>query len=165
MSEIGANEIEVKAEVQDVADWFLLKEHMSDKKIQKLCYYAEAWSLAKLDQSIAVDSDFEAWVHGPVNRKLYDKFKQFGWKKLKINEEDLSMVKERLSKVFTEEQNDLLSAVWDTYGEFSADELETLTHREKPWLEKRKGLGKFDNCNKIIDKQTMKEYYQSIAIE
>ena len=29
--------------ILDVAAWFLLKEDMTHKKIQKLCYYAEAW--------------------------------------------------------------------------------------------------------------------------
>ena len=36
--------VSVNADITDVANWFLLKEDMSHKKIQKLCYYAEAWS-------------------------------------------------------------------------------------------------------------------------
>ena len=32
----------VEANIQDVAYWFLLKQSMTHKKLQKLCYYAEA---------------------------------------------------------------------------------------------------------------------------
>ncbi len=32
----------------DVADWFLSKEAMPHKKLQKLCYYYKAWGLALL---------------------------------------------------------------------------------------------------------------------
>lgn len=164
MDKIGAENIEIRATVFDVADWFLLKANMSNKKIQKLCYYAEAWSLAKLDQPIANNCVFEAWVHGPVNKELYQEFKRFGWKKLKIEESDIQRVKNRIEEVFTEEQQEVLSAVWDTYGEFSADQLEAQTHLEKPWLEQREGLGKFQNSSRRLNEDTMRAYYRSIAI-
>ena len=32
-----------KYSVFEIANWFLLKESMSHKKLQKLCYYAQAW--------------------------------------------------------------------------------------------------------------------------
>lgn len=164
MSKIEACSYEVIAEITDVADWFLLKQSMSNKKIQKLCYYAQAWCLAKLGYSIAKNAEFEAWVHGPVSMVLYKRFKGFGWKKLKIVDEDIDMVKARLSKVFNDEQKDILDSVWETYGEYGADELEALTHQEKPWLEQREGLSKYDNCNNVISEETMKIYYRSIAI-
>ena len=36
----------------DVAEWFLQKESCSHKKLQKLCYYAVAWSYALFDESL-----------------------------------------------------------------------------------------------------------------
>lgn len=162
MGEIQAIDIPINASIKDVADWFLLKENMSNKKIQKLCYYAEAWSLALLDQDIADQSDFEAWVHGPVSQTLYSDFKGFGWKELTITNPDI--VKERLEPLFTKEQLEVLESVWDTYGEYGADQLEALTHTEEPWLEQRVGLGKFQSSTRKISRETMKEYYRSIAI-
>ena len=32
--------------VKDVAEFFLTKQSMTNKKIQKLCYYAQAWFYA-----------------------------------------------------------------------------------------------------------------------
>lgn len=165
MGEIKAVDIPINADIGDVADWFLLKENMSNKKIQKLCYYAQAWSLAKLDTDISKNCTFEAWVHGPVNMKLYKKFKSFGWRSLKIIESDIEMVTDKVNSIFCEEQKEVLEAVWDTYGMLSADELESLTHEEAPWKEQRKGLNPFENSRNEISVETMKSYYRSIALD
>ena len=64
--------------VFDVASWFLSKEKMTHKKLQKLCYYAQAWSYAICPEPIS-DAKFEAWVHGPVCHELYNKYKSYGF--------------------------------------------------------------------------------------
>ena len=38
----------MKYNIFDIANWFLSKESMPQKKLQKLCYYAKAWSLVLL---------------------------------------------------------------------------------------------------------------------
>lgn len=70
----------------------------------------------------------------------------------------------RMEKLFTPEQVEVLEAVWDTYGEYEADQLEALTHTELPWLEQRTGLGKFESSHNVISSTTMKEYYNSIKV-
>lgn len=162
MAEVEMVDKPIKADITDVADWFLLKENMSNKKIQKLCYYAEGWSLALLNQDIANNSEFEAWVHGPVNQTLYKRFKGFGWHELKITNPEEVMA--RIEPLFTDEQIEVLESVWDTYGEYGADQLEALTHSERPWLEQRNGLGKYESSNRLISSSTMKEFYKSIEI-
>lgn len=152
-----------KADINDVANWFLLKGAMSHKKLQKLCYYAEAWSEALLDDSISKNCDFQAWVHGPVNKILWDRFKEYGWNAFELIDEEAA--RNSLSDKFTEEQLDVLEAVWNTYHHLSADQLEAQTHKEEPWLEKRKGLGKFQNSSRLISKKTMKDYYRTLMDE
>ena len=97
-----------------------------------------------------------------MSKTLYDEFKEFGWQELKIT--NLEDVKKRLDGLFTKEQIEVLESVWDTYGEYGADQLEALTHTEPPWLEQRKGLGKCQSSSNKISKETMKRYYRSIAI-
>lgn len=41
----------VKKTVFDVADWFLGKDSMSPKKLQKLVYYAYAWVLTLMNEN------------------------------------------------------------------------------------------------------------------
>jgi len=155
-------EYDVKSTMIDVAYWFLLQESMSHKKIQKLCYYGQAWSCALLDKSIAKNAVFEAWVHGPVNQEIWAAFRQFGWQPLELTNRD--QVEKRLKSVFNKYQLDVLNAVWETYGDLSADELESLTHNELPWSEQRHALGEFENCNRVISEKTMKSYYLSKQI-
>lgn len=154
---------QVNADIVDVAAWFLLKESMTHKKIQKICYYAEAWSEALLDAPICQNNEFQAWVHGPVNLKLWDKFKEYGWNTIELIDADQTM--DELKDKFTEAQLELLENVWYTYGELTANDLEIQTHQETPWLEQRVGLNPFAPCSNIISVDTMKAYYRSISNE
>jgi len=39
-------------------------------KLQKLCYYAQAWHMVWEDETL-FDEDFQAWANEPVCRSLY----------------------------------------------------------------------------------------------
>ena len=56
--------------VFDIANWFLSRQEMTHKKLQKLCYYAQAWSYALYNRPI-INAEFQDWVHGPVCPQLY----------------------------------------------------------------------------------------------
>ena len=59
------------ATVFDVAKYILhKKKKLSTWKLQKLCYYAQAWSIAWTEHPLFAE-DFEAWVNGPVCPELY----------------------------------------------------------------------------------------------
>ena len=49
--------------IYSVANYFLSKEPMTHKKLQKMCYFAQAWHMANYDSPL-VPNRFEAWVHG-----------------------------------------------------------------------------------------------------
>ena len=71
--------------VLDVAQWFLAKEPMTHKKLQKLCYYAQAWHLALLNEPL-FNENVEAWIHGPVIPALYAKYADYGWSDIPTRE-------------------------------------------------------------------------------
>lgn len=50
-----------KYSVVDVANWFLAHEAMTHKKLQKLCYYVQAWYYA-LESLQLMNTEFQAWV-------------------------------------------------------------------------------------------------------
>ena len=57
--------------VFDTAKYILEKKGcLSTMKLQKLCYYAQAWSLV-WDDAPLFDDDFEAWANGPVCPTLF----------------------------------------------------------------------------------------------
>ena len=64
-------------DVYEIAKWFLHTEPMTHKKLQKLLYFSYGIYLAqnnencnKLNNSL-FKNKFEAWVHGPVDPKIY----------------------------------------------------------------------------------------------
>lgn len=139
--------------IKDISKWFLSKESMTHKKLQKLCYYSQAWTLALLDRKL-FSGDFEAWVHGPVNVELYQEYNGYGWQYIPKIENFKLDVEENVLEI--------LESVFYTYGDYTANQLEWKTHQEKPWIEARKGLDEWENSNNVISEELIKEYYRSI---
>ena len=146
-----------KVTVFDVAQWFLAKESMTHKKLQKLIYYYYAWSQALLKRDVIDDCKFEAWVHGPVNRQVYTRYVNYGWTPI---EKSISA-----PGVFTDEEIELLDSVWLTYGNKSANELSALTHQDMPWKQARGKCADGEPCYTVLDKDIMRDYYISVYEE
>jgi len=136
-----------------VANWFLNKSTMSHKKLQKLCYYAEAWYLALYNSPLFKNCHFQAWVHGPVCPDLYEQYKNYGWADIPQNPNKPEV---------DPDTDEFLEIVYATYGEFSGHQLEDITHNETPWIEARKGLEEWEPSNEFINPETMKKYYHSL---
>lgn len=139
-----------------IANWFLTKDSMTHKKLQKLCYYAQGWTLALLHKPL-INDYFEAWVHGPVNKNLYEKYKSYGWN-------DIEKIEYKIDFPFTDNELTVLESVYNTYGNFNGEQLEWSTHQEKPWLNARKDLGEWEPSNNIILNEDMQKYYSSIYV-
>lgn len=131
---------------------FLSISSMTNKKLQKLCYYAKAWYLALYDQNIIAD-DFEAWVHGAVQPALYHTYKRYGFSQIPREMNRIGIPEEFLS--FAQE-------IYDSYGHLSGDELEAINHTEMPWLKAREGLKPWENCRVVISEEDMKIYYRKM---
>lgn len=145
------------ATIFDVANYFINKSDeenlMTPLKLQKICYYAQAWSLVWEGKEL-FHEDFQAWVHGPANYELFKKYK--GKRYI-----DATSVKCNYD-VFNEEQIETLEIVWEAYGKYSGDYLEQLTHEEDPWINTRGNLSPGDKCDRIIEKGIIKKYYKSL---
>lgn len=136
--------------IYEVARYFLNQDSMSHKKLQKLCYFAQAWYLANYGKAL-VPNRFEAWVHGPVCPDLYSKYRSWGWE---------NIPKDNIKADFEEDDvRPLLNRVYSVYGDFDADTLESITHREEPWRNARKGYPASAYCRNPISIKDMKRYY------
>lgn len=138
-----------------IAKWFLHRHEMTPKKLEKIVYYAEAWSNTLMGHRLINDTEFEAWVHGPVSRELYNKYKNYGWNLIPKEQEDVDI---------SEDVQELLESVWITYGDKNANELEALTHSEDPWKNARLGKKPFEPSDEVIDVESMKKYYSKIYV-
>ncbi|WP_434325694.1 Panacea domain-containing protein [Mycoplasma leachii] len=143
-----------KYSYKDISNWFLSKESMTFTKLEKLTYYAEAWSWALFDDGILNDTTFQAWPFAPASPELYEDYKNYN--RYKIKERPFN------DDLFDDDTINLLEAVWYTYGSKGGLELECISHSEEPWLKARNGLSEFEPSSKPIDPEDMKTYYRSI---
>lgn len=135
----------------DVAKYLAQKEGMIDNtKIQKLCYYAQGWYLGLKEEPL-FDDEYEAWVHGPVCRELYNEIRYNN----SLGKGDIC----RLSKA----DKKYLDAIYEEYGGFSGMELSEMTHNETPWKITRGEKLWHEASGTIIDKKLMKDYFRKIV--
>lgn len=136
-------------DIHQIAQYFLFRSSMSHKKLQKLCYYAQAWYLANHGEPL-MPNRFEAWVHGPVSPDLYFQYRDWGW---------VNIPKEHNLPALTKCEKDLLDKVYGEYGGYTADELESITHREMPWRKARRGSSPSEYSRNPISMKDMRRYY------
>ncbi len=146
-----------KVTALSVAEYFVDRANKEEKKItnkklQKLVYYAQAWSLVLRDKKL-FNEKIEAWVHGPAIKSVYIKYKDFGFNPIE-KETDRDVIKS-----ISADSQKLLDSVWSVYGNLDAGYLEMLTHSEKPWQEAREGLQSSENSENEISLKTMKKFY------
>lgn len=148
--------------VNDVADYIIMSLNSDESfslinlKLQKLVYYIQAWCLG-IKQEPFLNGRFEAWVHGPVCRPLYDRFKDTKSLYAYIGIEDV--LNKSVRDVFDCEDIEFMDYILENYARFSGTQLEAMTHCEKPWIEARKGAAPMDKCENEITIESMREFY------
>lgn len=143
------------ATVFDVAKYILhTMGSMSTWKLQKLCYYSQAWHLAWTEQPI-FQEEFEAWANGPVCPELFREHKGL----FSVSEND---IKEGDCNNLTDDEKESIDIVLDGYGSWEPYNLREQTHAEKPWLQARGDLPDGAYCSNKISKDSMGEYYGSL---
>lgn len=144
-----------------LADYILMRHGtMSHLKLQKLLFYCDAYHLAFFDEELVTDQ-FEAWVHGPVSRKVFNELKDSSLLYAELTfSKDTSAANDAFDGL-TSSQKDLITMVLNTLSTWDEFQLETATHKENPWIEARIGYGPADKCTKIISKESMRTFYKA----
>jgi uncharacterized phage-associated protein len=119
------------------------KEGITNLKLQKILYFAQAYYLSKIGKPLFSDN-IEAWAYGPVVPDVYKKFRSNKSNPI-IDEEDKSVI--------SDEDKNNLRKIWGTFGGYSASKLVDITHAHTPWREASKLV------SKIISHKAIKEYY------
>lgn len=139
------------ANVFDVAKYILEKTgSLSTMKLQKLCYYCQAWSLVWDDEPL-FDEEFHAWANGPVCKELF--YKTQGQYSVTAAEETGGVGN------LTDNQMETIDKVIAYYGDKNAQWLSQLTHMEEPWNNAREGVPAGVGSDNIISKESMAIYY------
>ena len=139
------------ASVFDVAKYILTKQgKMSTWKLQKLCYYSQAWSIAWTEKPIFPEN-FEAWTNGPVCPELFHAHQGLfvcdASSLLRGNPENLP-----------DDQRETIDVVLTAYGSMDPYELRELTHSEGPWKNARGNLPDGSASNAVITNESLGAY-------
>lgn len=139
----------------DLAKYILEKQGtMSTWKLQKLCYYAQAWHYTWTEKRLIAEN-FEAWRNGPVCPELFAAHRG----KFMIDADDIHGEPCKLS----EDEKESVDIVLADYGSMEPFELSSLTHLEQPWKNARGDLPSGENCNAVITLEDMGAYYGSLT--
>jgi uncharacterized phage-associated protein len=139
--------------ILDVARYLLSLGPMNHKKLQKICYYIQAWHLAFTGEPL-IDTEFQAWAHGPVSPVLYQAYREWGGLTIpKITYEQYNLNIPEKFKTF-------IKAVYELYKKYTADELEFFTHKESPWIDARGDVPEGQPCKNVIPNDSIKNFYK-----
>ena len=142
--------------IDSVVKYFLINCYdITPLALQKLLYYAQAFHKVFNGQYLFAD-DCEAWVHGPVYRNVYFKYKDYGYNPIEENIDDYKDVE------LTEVEEETLDSIIRNFGCYSGKVLEKMTHIETPWRQSRKGLHENEASEREIDKNVIFEYFNKI---
>ncbi|MDH3997497.1 MAG: DUF4065 domain-containing protein [Desulfuromonadales bacterium] len=150
------------ATINDACDYIISKTAedglgLSVLKLQKLLYYSQAWYLA-FDNGPLFDGKFQAWVHGPVSREIFDRFKDQKFLYSAVTQDDISP--DFSFDKLTNDERIHIDKVLTVYGEFTGDQLEAITHQEAPWIAARAGLPHHMRCENDLDEDLMTSFYK-----
>ena len=149
------------ATIDDVTDYIIysVKSEQTNvslinMKIQKLLYFIQAWSYG-INNLPFFEGEFEAWIHGPINRHIYDRFCENKSLYSEINLADCIHKEVEL----TSDEALFVDFILENYVRFSGAELELLFKEETPWIKTRGQLDRNRQCNETISADLLREYY------
>ena len=155
-----------------IANYFLYLaknsgRQLTNMQLQKLPYIAHGWSLALRNIPLIRDP-VEAWRYGPVYPNLYSSLAIYGSGSVmeSIRENDSSPGAWALDKRgdevqanLTQDDINLINAVWNNYQDFNAFQLSALTHQpDTPWSRIHNKFGD----RSTIPNELIKDHYNNL---
>lgn len=141
----------------DVAKYILNNiNYTSDKKVQKITYYAYSWYLATYNTdpynitNRLFEDHPEAWIHGPVFYNLY--------KEMNDNR-GAFFTNENIN--LTEDTKIFLNKIISIYDRFTGNQLEDMTHNELPWNEARNGKAPHERSREQLKDEVIYSYFNA----
>lgn len=129
-------------------------EDITPLALQKALYYIQGFYFA-FYQTFLFSEDCQAWVHGPVYRDIYFRYKDYRFDPIKKADSfDAS--------VFSSGEKAICDSVINNICCYSGKVLERFTHSETPWLTARGDLPITALSDKTIDKALLSDYFSAV---
>ena len=142
--------------IETVADHILknVGHPVEAMKIQKLCFYTQAWFLASYGEPF-FHHDFEAWRSGPVSPSLY-KY-HCGC----IDFPDGVLIESGKVQELKEDDAHFIQKTLNVYGRYTGLQLSNMCRSQPPWMETRVAYKNCRQPNKLIPVEAIIRYYGS----
>lgn len=129
-------------------------EDITPLALQKALYYIQGFFYAFFG-TFLFSEDCQAWVHGPVYRDVYFRYKDYRFDPIeKTADFDVSG--------FSSGEKAIYDSVINNICCYSGKVLECFAHNETPWLTARGDLSITSPSERIIEKALMGEYFRSV---
>lgn len=130
-------------------------KEFSAMKLQKLLYFAQAWSLHDRGTPMFQER-VKAWKDGPVVPNVYYAFRGLKW--LDTKDDRFTPTDPCLSS----DDREIIAAVWEMYKDSTGDELSDITHRHSGYISAR-SKSPFDESPAIDQEQMANDMKQMQA--
>ena len=140
----------------DLAIEYLLSqcEDITPLALQKALYYIQGFYYA-FYKSFLFSDECVAWVHGPVYRDIYFRYRDYRF--------DAIDKKEKFDdSIFSSSEKTILDSVIKNICCYSGKVLERFTHAESPWLQTRGELPDDEASDRMITKDSIGSYFTKV---
>ncbi len=140
----------------DVAIAYLLDkcEDITPLALQKALYYIQGFYYA-FYETFLFQEDCQAWVHGPVYRDIYFRYRDYKFDPINCKNEVDDIVLSSAEKAVFESVSKHICC-------YSGKILEKFTHSELPWLLARGELTETEISDRVITKESIGMYFNGV---
>lgn len=144
-----------KTKIDLVIEYLLSQcEDITPLALQKALYYIQGFYYA-FYKTFLFSEEYEAWVHGPVYRDIYSRYRDYRFDPIEGKDEfDDS--------VFSSSEKAILDSVVKNICCYSGKVLEKFTHSESPWLSTRGELSETAASDRKIMKEQIGDYFSTV---
>lgn len=147
--------VETKTKIDMTIEYLLSQcEDITPLALQKALYYIQGFYYA-FYETFLFSEECEAWVHGPVYRDIYYRYRDYKFDPIEVNNEFDS-------SIFSSSEKAVLDSVVKNICCYSGKILERFTHSETPWLSTRGELPENVVSYRIIQKEKIGDYFSDV---
>lgn len=129
-------------------------EDVTPMALQKALYYIQGFYYA-FYQMFLFTEDCQAWVHGPVYRDVYFRYRDYRY-------DPIEKAASFDTSVFSAGEKTIFDSVINHLCCYSGKTLERFTHNESPWLITRGDLPINASSDRIIEKKLIGDYFSAV---
>ena len=129
-------------------------EDITPLALQKALYYIQGFYSAFYGVFL-FSEDCEAWVHGPVYKDIYFKYRDYHF-------DPIAPCETFDSSLLNPQERAILDSVIKNLCCYSRKVLEEFTHNEAPWISARENIPSSSRSNCIITQQSIHDYFCAV---